>query len=218
MATERRRFRRYDVTGVDGILVFNLRVQVVDLSLTGMSVEAPGALKSGAIYTVSVEGATGRLRFPAIVRWCNLVATAPGTKGDVAPVYRAGLDFRDALDESARQLFEFIRGHIVVELERRLAGRFTVREGEEFAIGARGEFVVRKLSLSGMLIHTAFVPDSGAVLELELRHPVAWKARARVAYVELVKNEENVVQVGLEFLDASPEATAAIQTIIDNSL
>ena len=183
-----------------------------------MSVEARSPLQAGAIYNVSVQRREGRLRFPAVVRWCHLTGTEPNPKGEVAPVYRAGLDFRDALDEAARQLLEFIRGHVVVELERRLAGRFTLREGENFELGGRNDFEVRKLSRSGMLIHTSFVPDTGSVLELELRQPYPLKVAARVAYFNLVKNQENVVAIGVEFLDPSPEAIATIQKIIEQAL
>jgi len=218
MTIEKRRFKRYDVTGVEGTLVFNLDVRVVDLSLTGMSIEAQSALQAGANYTVSVRRREGRLRFPAVARWCHLMGTEESAKGEIVPVYRAGLDFRDALDESARQLLAFIQEHVVVELERRLAGRFTVREGDDIAVGTRGEFEGRTLSLSGMLIETSVVPAVGAVLEVHVRQPHALTARARVAYVEPTPGEDASALLGIEFLELSPAATAAIERTIAEAL
>lgn len=223
-SAEKRRFRRYDVTGVEGTLILNLDVRVIDLSLTGMSVEAATALKPGAAYTVRLRREGEPLRFPATVRWCRLVRTEPNARGEVTAFYRAGLDFRDSLDEKARWILDFIERHIVLELDarRRVAGRFTVlASDDEVAVAHTGQFVTRKLSVSGMLVETRTRCELGALLDVEVRHERSpFTARARVADVHDGNGggPDSPVELGLGFEDLSPEAREAVTAIIQEAL
>lgn len=221
MGVERRRFKRYDVTGVEGTLILNLDVKVNDLSLTGMSVETSSALHPGSSYTIRIHRDDGDLRFPAVARWCRLVRTENTPRGDTVPVYRSGLDFRDSLDEKARWILDFIEQHIVVEVDwrRRVAGRFTVAADGELGVVSSGEFVVRKLSLAGMLIETAAAADPGVTLELEVRHERhAFTARARVANAAPAAEDGGVRLLGIELVDPSPAAAKAIGGLIEEAL
>lgn len=211
---DKRRFKRYEVQGIPGTLVLNFEARVLNLSLTGLSLATHSPLRAGTRYALRVPR-NGELRFNATVRWCRLVGTEKNSREEVVPVYHAGLDFRDDLDAHARELLSFIESHVVVELERRLAGRFTVSEDTALDIGARGDFVARRLSRSGMLIETDIVPESGAVLQLEVRHERhPWKTGARVAYVAPATGGEKA-QIGIEFLDLSEPAADAVEKVIE---
>lgn len=211
---DKRRFKRYEVQGIQGTLVLNFEARVLNLSLTGLSLATHSPLRAGTRYALRVPR-NGELRFNAMVRWCRLVGTEKNSREEVVPVYHAGLDFRDDLDQHARELLSFIESHVVVELERRLAGRFTVSEDTALDIGARGDFVARRLSRSGMLIETDIVPESGAVLQIEVRHDRhPWKTGARVAYVAPAEGGEKA-QIGIEFLDLSEPAADAVEKLIE---
>ena len=215
---DKRRFKRYDVEGIEGTLVLNFEAKVINLSLTGLQLSTETALHSGTRYFLRVPSTGGDLRFHATVRWCRLVGTEKNARDEVVPVYHAGLDFRDELDQQARELLSFIESHVVVELERRLAGRFTVSADTALEIGARGEFVARRLSRSGMLIQTDVVPEKGALLSLEVRHERhPWKTGARVAYVS--PNADGAgAELGIEFVDLSPPAATAVDAVIEEVL
>ena len=216
---EKRRFKRYDVAGVGGTLVLNYEAKVLNLSLTGLLVSTHVALRSGTRYALRVPdggGGDGVLRFEAVVQWCKLVGTEKNAAGEMGPLYHSGLDFRDQLDQRARELLTFIEDHVVVDLERRIAGRFTVRQDTALDVGARGDFVARRLSRSGMLIETDLVPEPGARLELEVRHERhPWRASARVAHVSAHGDKS---ELGIEFLDLDPPAIAAVEAIIEEVL
>jgi hypothetical protein len=215
---DKRRFKRYDVEGIEGTLVLNFEARVLNLSLTGLSLSTQTALRSGTRYTLRVPSRQGELRFHATVRWCRLVGTERNALDEVVPVYHAGLDFRDELDQQARELLSFIESHVVVELERRLAGRFTVSQDTALEIGARGDFVARRLSRSGMLIETELVPEKDALLKVEVRHDRhPWEARARVAYVAAREGGEGA-ELGIEFLELSEPAASAVQAVIEEVL
>jgi hypothetical protein len=215
---DKRRFKRYDVEGIEGTLVLNFEARVLNLSLTGLQLSTSTALRSGTRYALRVPSPQGELRFHATVRWCRLTGTEKNARDEFVPVYHAGLDFRDELDQQARELLSFIESHVVVELERRLAGRFTVSEDTSLEIGARGDFVARRLSRSGMLIETDLVPEKGALLSLEVRHDRhPWKAGARVAYVGTRPNGEGA-ELGIEFVDLSAPAVIAVEAVIEEVL
>jgi hypothetical protein len=215
---DKRRFKRYDVEGIDGTLVLNVEAKVLNLSLTGLQLSTSTSLHSGTRYFLRVPSPGGDLRFHATVRWCRLVGTEKNPAGEIGPVYHAGLDFRDELDQQARELLSFIESHVVVELERRLAGRFTVSADTALEIGARGEFVARRQSRSGMLIVTDVVPEKGALLSLEVRHERhPWKTGARVAYVSPHADGKGA-ELGIEFVDLSPPAATAVEAVIEEVL
>src|SRR4029079_7991065 len=90
---DKRRFKRYDVEGIDGTLVLNVEAKVLNLSLTGLQLSTSTSLHSGTRYFLRVPSPGGDLRFHATVRWCRLVGTEKNPAGEIGPVYHAGLDF-----------------------------------------------------------------------------------------------------------------------------
>ncbi len=214
---DKRRFKRYDVAGIEGTLVLNFEARVLNMSLTGLSLSTHTALRSGTRYALRVPSEKGEMRFHATVRWCRLVGTEKDARDGFVPVYHAGLDFRDELDAQARELLSFIEAHVVVELERRLAGRFTVAEDTALEVGARSDFVARRLSLSGMLIESDLVPEKGALLQVEVRHDRhPWQARARVAYVG--PRSGGGAELGIEFIGLDTPAATAVEAVIEEVL
>src|SRR5687768_11457970 len=129
MSREARRFRRYDVADVRGSLLLSLDPRILNMSLTGMAIETGSVLKVGGDYWLRVSPQDGvPLRFKTHVKWCRLVRNERHAGGDVRAVYQAGLDFRDGLDDNARQVLSFLEQNIVVELDRRLTGGFSAAD------------------------------------------------------------------------------------------
>src|SRR5262245_24226710 len=137
MSREARRHRRYDVADVHGSLLLSLDARILNMSLTGMLIETGSVLKVGGDYWLRLAQDDGPIRFKTNVKWCRLVRNEKDATGDVRAVYQAGLDFRDGLDENARQVLSFLEKHIVVELDRRLTGRFGLATPSTAAIAIR---------------------------------------------------------------------------------
>src|SRR6188768_1499676 len=103
MGREARRFRRYDVAEVRGSLLLSLDARILNMSLTGMAIETGSVLKVGGDYWLRLSQEGAPLRFKTNVKWCHLVRNERSSAGDVRAVYQAGLDFRDGLDDNARE-------------------------------------------------------------------------------------------------------------------
>jgi hypothetical protein len=218
MSREQRRHKRYDVEDVRGSLAFNTEAELLNMSLTGMAISTRSMLRVGGTCTLRIPHGGNHLTVPARVMWCRLVGTERAASGEVAPVYQAGLDFRQILDEQAQQMLQLIESSVVVELERRLAGRFKVQVDGPVELQTSQEFEVRRISLSGMLIETALVPEVGAVFDLEIQPDgTAIELRGRVAHVLPNPNGEGS-QVGMEFLALSAEARRALEALIEAQL
>ncbi len=220
MQGNQRRHRRYDVEGVRGSLAYQIDAKVLNMSLTGMAMETAAMLKVGTNYRLQVPFEGDVLDLPADVKWCHLVRTETNDRGDVLPVYHAGIDFRSVLDEKAREILSFIESHIIVDLEQRLFGRFRLEANEQVGLTEEREFEVRRISLSGLLIETSFSPQRDEVLHLEVQpEGTLLEVRGRVAYIEQLKSgTDGLVQVGLEFIELGPEQREALESFIESLL
>jgi hypothetical protein len=219
MAREKRRHKRYEVREVRGSLAQNVEAELLNMSLTGLALSAPAMFRVGGKCRLHLNHGGTTLALSAEVKWCRLVQTHRTASGDVVPEYHAGLDFRDSLDQSAKQLLALIESSVVVELERRLAGRFKVTLEDPVQVRTSYEFEVRKISLSGMAIETEMVPEPGKVYDLEI-HPdgTPLEARGRIAQVERISEGAERARVGVEFVELSAESRRALEALIEEQL
>lgn len=198
----RRRHRRYEVAGLGGRLVVPMEVRVVNLSLGGMSLETNDYLQFGRNYSVNLDHNGHRVTLVATVAWCKLRHTKKNPSGDVVPVFRAGLRFQVLSGERLHELWQIIRDHAVVEVDDSVFGRFAPEQPQVVELDSDYKFSVRKLSLSGMLIETDFVPELEARLPLEVLLPDSpIEALARVASVPNLgqRARGEPTQIGVEF-------------------
>lgn len=222
MERNQRRHRRYDAEGVQGSLVYSLDARVLNMSLTGMAIETATFLKTGGQYWLRVPSGDTQLRFKAEVKWCHLVRNERTAAGESRAVFKAGIDFREILDDSARQVLDFLQQHVVVELGRRLTGRFHLAAPERAALSVRHEFDVRRLSLGGMLVETVWDPPVDTEVEVELQVPNVVRTAARVRSVIPVPAagpyDPPTFAVGLAFHPLAEEAQAALSRFVQGLL
>jgi len=69
--------------------------QVVDMSASGMGLESREAIKVSVENLFTLASGSTRAQILGEVRWCKLAGTKPLPNGEVAPLYRAGIVFRD---------------------------------------------------------------------------------------------------------------------------
>jgi len=219
---ERRRSPRFDVSGVQGTFQFTLDMTVVNLSVSGMAVETNHRLTVGRRYLFKVYDGGIQVSLPGTVAWCVLGRTKRDEGGSVRPVYRAGIQFDEVLTEQARTLLDLIEAKAVIEPQARLFGRFAVRSGDAIHVDAREEFLVRRLSASGMLVEAPFVPEVGTTVAIDME--LGGKRLAgsgRAVYVRPLADEgdeEEKAEIGLEFIELSPEGRRALESFISGRL
>ena len=218
---DKRTHPRYDVQDVRGTLLFSMDARVVNISLDGMAVETSTWLQLGRRYAVKVPHANASLSLPGEVRWSRLVRTERTPRGEIAPIYRAGLHFDDVLTETAQKLLSFLEENAVIRLEKRLFGRFKIATDCEVNLDSEIEFVVRRISLSGMLIETDMAPEVDSRFEMEVRFDGgALEMVGRVVNVREASTDtgEKVVQAGIEFVDMRAEERARLEDFIRTQL
>lgn len=218
---EQRRHPRFEVSEVGGSLLFSMDCRVVDISISGIKIESDRRLDIGKEYSIRVSHGDDSVRVLGSVVWCVLTRVIDAEKGETVPVYRAGIEFREILSEKAGELERFMRQNVVIHLEERLFGRFKFSPQEPANLGCEYDFVVKTLSLSGMLIETGILVDADSVFDLELRiRDRLILVRGRVAHVRQVGGEENrnLVHLGIEFVDLMHDERESLERFINEEL
>ncbi len=217
----RRRHKRYPIDNLAGTLYVSADARIVNMSLTGMAIESASHLRPGNRYSIELADDKGRLRLPAAVRWCHLEGTRATETGETLPVYQAGLSFKEVLSDKAHEILGVLKEHVTIELERRLFGRFQLREERSAKLSQSHELVIKTLSLAGMLVLTKLEPDRGDLVELEI--PLQGDQLAitgRVAHTNPIANPTDafVAEVGIEFLDPTAEDRRKLEAILIEEL
>lgn len=69
--------------------------QVIDMSSIGMGLESRQAIRVSGEKVFTLASGTTRAQVLGEVRWCKLSGTKQMANGEVAPLYRCGIRFRD---------------------------------------------------------------------------------------------------------------------------
>jgi hypothetical protein len=219
--TQKRRFRRYEVHDLYGSLLYRVEVKVLNLSVTGMAVEATQQLKLGRAHSVRLGRGEQTIELDATVQWCRLVGTRRMPNSETATVYLAGLTFDGIVSEKARRLMGFLEEHVVLALQKRIVGRFRPKEGAPVELEARVDFEVAKVSLSGMLLKTRVVPAVESAFDVELALAgVPFDSACRVAYSRRTggTDTEPEAEVGVEFVHLADGNREALRQFIASNL
>lgn len=219
--SQARRHNRFDVEGVAGNFLFSVNVNVQNLSVSGMAVEASRALAVGRRYMFNLVRGNELLRLGARVAWCVLGGSRKNEDGDIVPVFHAGVQFENVLTGDASDLMHLIEKAAVLEVNQRIFGRFHPF-GTSASMNAAVDFTVCQISISGMLLeikgfrHDFAVVD--AILPLEFKIGDAMVSTdGRVAFVgepDGKKFRMGWTTLGIEFVDIPPSALAILEDYI----
>jgi c-di-GMP-binding flagellar brake protein YcgR len=218
-ARERRRHRRVESPGLSGRLPTTCGARLCDVSLSGIGFESEGRLAPARNYRLRLSTADGEVidRQGRLV-WSHLSSTRRDPDGEVRPVYRAGLLFDDRSVSATSELFDFIQRHTDAEDDltdssqadrlgpEREATRYHLERVEELVLETEYEFLVRTLSLSGMLIETELPLEKRAQLSLILELPEGeLRGRGRVVSSERTfQGDRHRHAIAVEFLELAP--------------
>jgi len=225
---DNRRFRRFtvDVMEINSKLILANEVEILDVSLGGVSVRADRRLNIGNEYTLKMEDRAKSISLKGTVVWSILSDVRKGPGGEMIPIYTAGMKFMDMSDERAAALTDFIEGHKegyfqqneMYELgDLRLNIRFNINAPERAVLDCPESYKVKKLSLSGMLI------ESSKELEVEGRFPMEVSFpdetlvtfNGRVASCLVTKDaEDKNFDVGIEFTEMSKKDAKRLKEFI----
>ena len=192
------------------------------MSLTGIAVETDTQLRVGRSYSLALRhGHDQPLRLAGTVVWCHLRTLRRSESSGTRPVYEAGIQFDQALTETASEIARILQATAVIAVEKRISGRFTVDMPEPVFVNATQPFEVKTISTVGILIETEVSPPVDAIIGLDLQlGDATLRARGRVAHVNEAPGSVSgrAHRLGVEFLDLPVEDRRTIEEFIGRSI
>jgi len=222
LGSKPRKFQRYVVEGMDihARTVFNMEADVLDLSLSGASIQSTQRLNMGSTYTFKFTRGDNLTSVSGVVVWEKLVGTKKNEKGEMMPVYLAGVQFSDILTDKAQELIEYIKGVVGEAAGRRMAGiRLRLLEPKKAVVIQMENYIVTEVGLGGIRIETDQEFDPDIVLLFDLTPAVEEKSvhfTGRVAYCrEIPGRETRMFIAGIEIVEIAAEEMVRWKELVE---
>jgi hypothetical protein len=109
----RRRYKRYkvDIMQIDGRIILARHMEVLDMSLGGISLLIDRKIDIDSEFTLNIEGKGPPLLVDVIVVWSFLTEYKNNTEGSVLPLYKVGMKFNEPSDEKIQEIADFLEAH-----------------------------------------------------------------------------------------------------------
>lgn len=205
-----RRFSRFgvEIMNIRGRMMLSSMVEILDLHRDGMTLMADMRLNLGTEYVLKLDDDLQSLKVRGVVESSSILRTVQNDEGDVIPIYSAELKFLGMSDEFRGQLEHFIDRHRTGEAEKLKHLIFKVDVPEHVALDIPAGYLVKKLSLGGMLIVSGqpVAVEQRLPMELGLPGMTALQLIGRVACcIEQQTGNGPSFDIGIEFMDMSAQ-------------
>lgn len=226
--TERRRHTRFrmEVVDITGKMMFADDVNILDISIGGVSLKADRRLNIGHEYAVKMENSGRVLAVKGLVVWSVLSGNKEGARGDSIPLYTAGMKFIDVSDKKLEEIVNFIEKYEQGALMpispygtggMRQSVRIRIDAQEKATVNFPENYKVKILSLGGMLVESERPVEIESRLSMEVFFPenTSITFLGRVASCRLVQDEKvELFHIGIEFIDMSEEHKEKLQEFV----
>jgi len=218
-----RRYKRFKLNDrkVNGKMVLATEMQVIDISISGISLKANRRLNIGSVYTLKLEGRK-TISLRGTVVWCSLTETRKGSEEEMIPIYSAGMQFKDMSAERITELQYFIESHKIEEVHvlggARLNIRFHIKDPENAILIYPDDYKVETISLGGMLIECLrnLEIESRIPMEMFIHDDNPLKFVGRVASCRVIDKEgQKQYNIGIEFLDLTEKDREVLSSFVD---
>ncbi|MBE0427129.1 MAG: PilZ domain-containing protein [Nitrospirae bacterium] len=209
--TRRRRYPRFSVEGIDisSKMIFTEGIKISNISVGGVCIIAKKLFNPGNKVLVRLKSERFHGPLNAMTVWRKPGGSIIDASGKPVPVYKAGIQFKNISSEALVYLKDFMRISGVPEEKtysdayKPSALRYVITNNEEAVLHYPETCIVKKISLSGMLVET------NRELEIDRKYPMALfipnedhpiKFRCRIAS-QIPLQETNSFDTGIEFLN-----------------
>jgi hypothetical protein len=199
-------------------MLFSTDIDILNISMDGAAIATSQRLSIGREYAIKIRAGGDDLALRGSVVWSVLSHSRTHENGEVAPVYRAGIRFTNTLTSAAMQLLSFIENNRSNPMEQRVLGvRFKVNQAEASALDFSCAYIVKKISLSGMLIETDASPRQGSLQDLEIMlNGMTVPVSGRIVYLnEVMVNDTARYDVGVEFVAMTEDDRGRLKIYLD---
>ncbi len=122
---ERRRYKRLvtEGLGIQCKMQFHTNVKLLNISSSGASISLDRRLTMGDEYSLHVECQESSILLKGVVVWKKIVGSKRNEKGEVIPIYEAGIRFNNVITEKGVEIIDFIERNLIPQrLKTRLRG------------------------------------------------------------------------------------------------
>jgi len=226
MSTRRHKRYKIDVIEINGKMLLAKYVRILDISLGGISIQTEKRMNIGSEYILKIESKGKILPVKGKVVWSFLGESISDTKGNIIPLYTAGMQFTDISEITIQEIALFIEVHkqtIDKQVDlfkpngRRLFIRIHIADPEKAIMHFQENYKVRKISLGGMLIESEHALDIESKLPMEMNLPEDKSIHfsGRVVSCLLIENEVLVhYDIGIDFLDMSEQDRVTLKAFL----
>ncbi len=222
MNAEKRRYKRISIEGLSGVFHFSTKARIINLSLGGAAVEVDRRLEMNSTYNLKIPSGDKFLEIKGRVVWCVLSGNQKTSKGDIVPIYHAGIKFIDLLDERAKMLLELIESHKagISRFEERIRGiRFKIILPEKVVVDFPLQYKISVISLGGMLIELPEELPLDAVYPMQIEIPhdkTIIKFNGRIASCKKAHDRPEYYHMGVEFIEMNEDDRKKLNDFISS--
>ena len=217
-----RRHKRYrlDSLEVNGKMNLVNRVEIIDISISGVSLKVDKKLELGREYTIRLGDRKKEFDVKGVIVRSEVCGTEDKANGNIA--YAAGMMFNGGqLDKLAMFLYALDQKKKMnaVAAERRLNVRFQITTPGENVLSYPAQFKVKLISLSGMLIQTEHPLEINSRLPMGLSLHDDNRVNLTGRVVTCQKKEEGgrtYYEIGVEFVDVAEKDKLLLKAWTDN--
>lgn len=226
MESNTRRYKRFtiDFMKINGRITYAKSVDIIDISVGGISLRTDKRLNPGNEYALKIEGIDKSISVKGTVIWASLHESRKSDSGDITPLYSVGIKFSDVSSEKISELVDFIESHKEKEVPGaaynlggiRFHMRFHLNSGKTI-LTCPEPYKVKKISEGGILI------ESKTPLALEQRLPMnvylpgsrSLSFLGRVATCILRKDTyPEEYEIGIEFMNMPKDDSTTLNEFI----
>jgi len=221
---ERRRYKRLvtEGMGIECRMQFHTNVELLNISPTGASIALDRRLTMGDEYTLHVECQDNSILLKGIIVWEKIVGSKKNERGEVIPIYEAGIRFDNVITEKGLEIIDFIEKNLAPQrFKSRLRGvRVDVKNrGTTVITDYHKSYYVLKISEGGMLIETdePYGVDEKYDMEIKLlERDGSVRFTGRVAsLIEMTERRPPKYEVGIEIVEIKEDDMERLREFIE---
>jgi c-di-GMP-binding flagellar brake protein YcgR len=206
--------------GIHARTLFNVEVDILDISMSGASIRSTKRLEIGSEYLFKVTQGDNVISVKGTVVRATLTGSRKVSETETVPVYTAGVEFSEMNTDKAAPLKEFIASKMEELREHTLSGvRLRIDDPGKVVLSHIETCVVKDLSLGGLRIETREEPSGEVPFHLELilpDHDAPVYSTARVAFWKDIPEAPRHYTVGVEFTEMPEEDRARLKSFIES--
>jgi HEAT repeats/PilZ domain len=226
----KRQHARFDVVELHGRMLLADKVEIVDISLGGLSLKADRRLDLGREYQIKLGKKGREIAVRGVVVRSSLAGMETGTGGESVLIYAAGVKFREGQTDKIAAFLDSVdirkTDAVSPAVERRLHVRFQITTSQKKVLLFPAHFRVREMSFHGMLVRSdSPLGGEGAIplaLFLDREHHIDFSGtisstrtkedgkhayhETEITFPDLTDRDRGTLRKFIDYLAANPEA------------